>query len=728
MKHLFSILILLLSINTIQSQLLYDIVDGKYKAKGISEFQSSNDGNFYTELIDGKAIVKYNFRTGELVDTVFSISDVNNKVIKKIDGYSYSPNENRLLIYTNKKMRYRRSFTADYYVFDIKRRELEALSENTPQQVPLFSPDGRYIAFAHNNNLYMKKLDFKTELQITKDGEAGKILNGTPDWAYEEEFSETRFFEWSADSKLLAFVKFDESQVQQFSFQKFNQSETNDEVLPLYPTTYKFKYPKAGMANALVGVYVYDDFNKTTKRMQLNDDNNDIYIPRIQWTNTPDQLTIFKLNRNQTSMDMLVANPRSTVSRLILRFDDKYYVDYSIADKVQFSNDNNSFYILSELDGYRHLYQYRMNGTMVRQITKGNWDVTEFYGYDENNRVAYFQAAQVNPMQREVYRYDSRKHCSVCIASSNGTQSANFNKTFTYFINNHSNVGKPNEYSVRTSTGAMVRNIETNAAVAKKFAALNLAQKEFFTFKTSENITLNGWMLKPQNFNSNKKYPVLMIQYSGPDSQQALDKWNIGWEYYLATQDMIVVSVDGRGTGARGSEFRKSTYQQLGVLEARDQIETAKYLGRQPYIDSNRIAIWGWSYGGSTVLWAMSSGEKVFKAGIAVAPVTDWRLYNTAYTERFMRRPQENFKGYNRTSAIDMADKLNGRLLIIHGTADDNVHVQNTYLYTARLVELNKPFDMHIYTDKDHSISGLQTRRHLYSKMTEFLIQQFSKN
>lgn len=725
MKHLFSILVLLLSINFLNAQLLYDIVDGKYRAKGISEFRSMNDGNFYTRLIDGKAIVKYNFRTGEVADTVFSVSSMKNSPIKHIDGYEFSPNENRMLIFTNKQQRYRRSFTAEYYVFDVKRRELEALSENTPQEVPLFSPDGRYIAFAHKNNLYMKKLDFKTELQITRDGEPCKIINGTPDWAYEEEFSETRFFDWSADSKLLAFVKFDETQVQEFSFQLFNKSETVDEVLPLYPASHRFKYPKAGEKNATVGVYVYDDFNKSTRLMQLNDNDKDIYIPRIQWTKSPEQLIIFKLNRNQTRMDMLVSNPRSTVSRPLLRFEDKYYVDYSIADKVQFANDNNSFFMLSETDGYRHLYHYRMNGTVINQLTKGNWDVTEFYGYDENNRVAYFQAAQINPMQREVYRYENKKKCAVRIAESNGTQSAMFNKTFTYFINNHSNVGKPNEYSVRTSAGALVRNIESNTELAKSFAALNLPKKEFFNFRTSENIALNGWMIKPRNFNANKKYPVVMIQYSGPDSQQALDRWNVGWEYYLATQDIVVVSVDGRGTGARGSEFRKSTYQQLGMLEARDQIETAKYLGRQSYIDKDKIAIWGWSYGGSTVLWSMSSGEKIFKAGIAVAPVTDWRLYNTAYTERFMRRPQENFKGYNQTSAIEMADKLNGRLLIIHGTADDNVHVQNTYLYTAKLVELNKQFDMHIYTDKDHSISGKQTRRHIYSKMTDFLMQQF---
>ncbi len=719
MKKTVYILIAFLTIASVKANLLYDITDGKFKAKQFEKPLSMNDGEQYTVLVNGTAVVKYNYKTGATVDTLFSIFQAKKCPIKKITGYELSPNEQKILVYNNVKYRYRRTFTADYYIYDIKRKEIEPLSENGAQEVPLFSPDSRYIAFARKNNLFLYKVDFKTELQVTKDGQEGKIINGTPDWVYEEEFEATRHFAWSPDSKLLAFTKFIETDVPEFSFQLFKNDQNTDE-LNLYPGFVKFKYPKAGENNSKVLVCVYDDFNKTTRVMKITNNDEDFYVPRIKWANSPEQLAIFKLNRSQNRLDMLMADPRSTETKLILREEDKRYVDYENIDNVQFTADNQFFFGVSERDGYRHIYQYRITGQLVKQITKGNWDVTDFYGYDEAKKMIYYQSAEISPLQRDVFSADL-KGKRIRLTDGKGTHIATFNATYTMFTDNASSVTQPNSLTLRSNTGNNIRNIANSESVKTDFKALNLPWKEFFTFKTSENIQLNGWMLKPVNFDAGKKYPVLQVQYSGPNSQQVLDKWSIDWEYYLATKGYVVVCVDGRGTGARGTDFRKCTYGKLGILEAKDQIETALYLSRQNFIDKDRIGIWGWSYGGSMTLWSMSTGEKIFKAGIAVAPVTDWKLYNTAYTERFMNRPQENFDGYTQTSAINMASRLNGRLLIVHGTADDNVHLQNTMLYIDKLVEADKQFEMQLYTDKNHSILGKQTRRHLYTRMSEFL-------
>ncbi len=720
MKRFIFIFVLTLIAQFSFANLLYDITDGKFKPVRTEKAVSMADGEHFTTKVNDKSIVKYNYKTSTTVDTLFSIHQIKNCPFKNFSGYIFSPNELKILIYNNVKFRYRRTFTADYYVYDIKRKELEPLSENGAQEVPLFSPDSRYIAFARNNNLYMKKLDFNTEIAITKDGEAGKIINGTPDWVYEEEFEATRHFAWSPDSKLLAFIKFNETEISEFSFQLFKNKSQKDTDIQIYPSLLKFKYPKAGENNSKVSVCVYDDFNKTTKFMQLPDNDQDFYIPRIRWTNTADQLAIFKLNRNQNRLDLLMANPKSTLTKLILRQDDKYYIDYQNIDYIQFSPDNQFFYGVSEQDGFRHIYQYRMNGSIYKQITKGNWDITDFYGYDNAKQTLYFQSTEISPLQRDIYSIDAKAK-KTRLSDGKGTHDASFSSTYSYYVDVYSSIDVPEKTILYNQRGVQIRVIEDNSKLQKDFAILQLPKKEFFSFTTSENIQLNGWMLKPQNFSTAKKYPVLQVQYGGPDSQEVLDKWDIGWEYYLSTKDYIVVCVDGRGTGARGAEFRKCTYQQLGTLETKDQIETAKYLGKQSYIDKDRIGIWGWSFGGSLTLWSMSSGESIFKAGIAVAPVTDWRLYNTAYTERFMRRPQENFEGYDKTSALEMAEKLNGKLLIVHGSADDNVHIQNTMLYIDKLVEADKQFEMHIYTDKNHSILGKQTRRHLFTRMVNFI-------
>jgi len=722
MKRINLIFVLTLCVNSLFAGLLYDITDGKFKVKTIDIPRSMNDGEHYTLMVNDKAIVKYNYKTGATVDTLFSISRLKNSPIKQISGYEFSPNEGRMLVYTNVKKRYRRTFTADYYVFDVKRNELQTLSENGPQEVPLFSPDSRYIAFARENNLFMKKLDFNTETQLTKDGQVGTIINGTPDWVYEEEFTKTRYFEWSPDSKLIAFVRFDESKVPKYSYIQYKENATDKDNLTLYPLIVEFKYPKAGENNSKVSVCVYDDYSKSIKTMKLSDEDQDFYIPGIRWTNSIDQLAVFKLNRNQNRLEMLLANPRSTLTKLVLRQDDKYYVDYENIDFVHFSADNQTFIGVSEQDGYRHIYQYNINGTVLKQLTKGKWDVTDVYGYDEKKQVVYYQSAEVSPLQRDVYGVDVKGRMTR-LTNGKGTHAASFNSTFTSFVDNASSMEVPNIFTLRTSSGTSIRTIGNNAGLASEFKALNLPAKEIFTFTTSENIKLNGWILKPVNYDASKKYPLLMVQYSGPNSQAVLDKWSVDWEYYLASQNYVVACVDGRGTGARGVEFRKCTYEQLGILETKDQVEAAKYLGQQTYIDKDRIGIWGWSYGGTMTLLCMTTGEKVFKAGIAVAPVIDWRLYNTAYTERFMRRPQENFKGYDVSSALKRADKLQGSLLLVHGTADDNVHTQNTMLYIDKLVAADKQFEMQLYTDKNHSILGKQTRRHLYTRMSDFLIK-----
>lgn len=722
MKRLGLFLVLIFSLQLLFANLLYDITDGKFKVQTLEMPRSMHDGENYTIMVNDKAVVKYNYKTGATVDTIFSVYKLKNSPIKQISGYEFSPNEAKLLVYTNVKKRYRRTFTAEYYVYDIKRNENEALSENGAQEVPLFSPDSRYIAFARDNNLFLKKLDFNTETPITKDGQVGNIINGTPDWLYEEEFTATRYFEWSPDSKMLAFVRFDETKVPQYSFIQYLDKSAEKDELTLYPSIVQFKYPKAGQNNSKVSVCVYDELYKNIKTVQLPDADQDFYIPRIRWTNSIDQLAIFKLNRNQNRLDMLIANPKSTLTKLCLRQDDKYYIDYENIDYLHFSADNLTFIGVSEQDGYRHVYQYGINGIIQKQLTKGNWDITNVYGYDEIKKVLYYQSAEVSPLQRDVFAIDS-KGKKTKLTDGKGTHNGIFNDTFSYFIDNASSLETPNSFTLRNNTGSSIRVLENNASIANEFKALNLPKKELFTFTTSENIKLNGWLLKPVNFDASKKYPVLMVQYSGPNSQEVLDKWNIGWEYYLSTQNYVVACVDGRGTGARGAEFRKCTYQKLNILETLDQVEAAKYLGAQSYIDKDRIGIWGWSYGGTMTLFCMTTGEKVFKAGIAVAPVTDYRFYDTAYAERFMRRPQENFKGYDLSSALLRADKLQGNLLIVHGTADDNVHTQNTMVYIDRLVAADKQFEMQLYTDKNHSILGKQTRRHLYTRMSEFLIK-----
>jgi dipeptidyl-peptidase-4 len=691
--------------------LLQDIVEKKYASKEISELQQMPDGEHYTLLSsDGKAILKYACKTGALVDTLFHVDKVRETKLETIEGYSIDSRGYRILVWNEKESIYRRSWQANVYDYDVRRNFLKPLSETKGKlMIPTFSPDGRMVAFVRNNNIWLKKLDYDTESQITKDGEFGKILNGITDWVYEEEFTQTNLMSWSADSQFLAFVKSDETDVPVFTFPVFDGN--------LYPGAYSYKYPRAGQNNSKVGCYVFNIETKDTKKMNIPVGEED-YIPRIHFTENPDQLAVMTLNRHQNNFNLYFANPRSTVSKLVLHDESKYYIDSDWILSIAFSKNN--FAYVSEKDGFAHIYLYSMTGVLERQVTSGNWDVTKLYGFHPETKTVYYQSAEESPLRRSVYKVDA-KGVKTKLTSKTGTNRADFSKNFQYFINYFSNTATPLYISIQDEKGKELSVLTDNAELKARLTSVRFSQKEFFTFVNENGDVLNGWMIKPSHFTENNTYPAVLIQYGGPNSQEVLDKYTMDWYYYLAEKGYVIVSVDGRGTGARGEAFRKCTYLQLGLLESDDQIATAKYLGKQRFIDKNRIAIWGWSYGGFITLMSMSRGNGIFHAGIAIAPVTDWRFYNTIYTERFMRTPKENFNNYDLCSPVKWADKLQGNLLLIHGTSDDNVHYLNTLYYSEALVEAGKNFDMHIYSNKNHSLLGAKTRHHLYSRIINFL-------
>ncbi len=691
---------------------LKDITDEVFKPKKISEMQPL-DAEHYTMINeDATSILKYAYKTGKVVETLFSTKTARECTIDHIEGYMISPTGFRIIVWTDKEYIYRRSWKANMYDFDVRRNLIKPLSDTAGKlMIPTFSPDGRMCAFVRDNNIWLKKFDYDTESQVTKDGSFNQILNGISDWVYEEEFVVTNLISWSADSKYLAFVKSNETDVPLFSFQVFGEN--------LYPQLKQFKYPKAGEKNSIVSVHSYSVDTKDIKKMNLPVDA-DVYIPRIQFTNNPDQLAVISLNRQQNTLSMYYANPKSAVAQLILKDENQYYIEPDWINSIHFTNDE--FTYVSEKDGFAHVYLYSIAGVLQKQLTSGNWDVTDFLGINPASKTVYFQSAEESPLRRSIYKVDF-KGTKTKLTTKSGTNTAFFSSTFNYFINQYSNITTPGITTINDAQGKELVVLDNNQSIQSKLSESRYAQKEFFTFKNTEGVDLNGWMIKPVNFDPAKKYPVLMMQYGGPNHQEVKDDFELGWEYYLASNGYVVVSVDGRGTGARGEKFRKCTYLKLGVLESDDQVAAANYLATQSYVDKNRIAIWGWSYGGYLTLMSMSRGNGIFKAGIAIAPVTDWKFYNTVYTERYMRTPQENSEGYKQSSAFTYAKDLQGRLLLVHGTADDNVHYQQTLLYTKALVESGKQFDMQIYTDKNHSLLGKTTRYHLYSKLTRFLLE-----
>ena len=705
---------------------LKEVLSGKFYPQNIyGVIPIPNDGEHYSQMSnDGTKIIKYSFKTGKEVEVLFDAATARECPFKRFDSYSFSPDGSMLLIATEKTPIYRHSYTAVHYLYSLKRNtegkinnKVEKLSDGGPQQVPVFSPDGSMIAFVRDNNIFLVKRYFgNSESQVTEDGKRNEVLNGTPDWVYEEEFSYNRALEFSADSKMLAYVRWDESAVPSYTFSLFAGQAPHFTAYEKYPGAYTYKYPKTGEVNSKVTVHTFDIKTKVTRQMQVPLDE-DGYIPRIRFTQDPEKLAIMTLNRHQNRFDLYFCNPRSAVCKLALRDETDTYIKEDVFDNIIFYPENFSF--VSEKSGYNHLYWYNMNGSLVKQVTTGNYELIDFLGYAADEKAFYFTSNEESPMQKAVYKVD-RKGKKIKLSSETGFNSPQFSTNMKYFMNRYTNLSTPVVITLNDNAGKKLATLIDNGPLKETLAQYAIPQKEFFSFKTTDGTQLNGWIMKPVDFTTNKKYPVLQYQYSGPGSQQVLDQYSISWETYMASQGYIVVCVDGRGTGGRGADFQKCTYLNLGVKEARDQVETALYMGSLPYVDKNRIGIWGWSFGGYMTIMSMSEGTPVFKAGVAVAAVTDWNYYDTVYGERFMRTPKENAEGYKASSAFNRADKLNGSLLLVHGMADDNVHYQNCVEYAEHLVQLGKQFDMQIYTNRNHSIYGGKTRLHLYTRLTNF--------
>ena len=708
---------------------LKDVVTGTFRAENIyGVIPIPGDGEHYSQMnAEGTQIIKYSFKTGQQVEVLFDATTARECPFKHFDSYSFSPDGSMLLIATETTPIYRRSYTAVHYLYSLKRNlegkinnVVEKLSDGGPQQVPVFSPDGSMIAFVRDNNIFLVKRYFgNSESQVTKDGERNKVIYGTPDWVYEEEFSYNRALEFSADSKMLAFVRWDESQVKSYSFPVFAGDKPHIAAYEKYPGTNEYKYPKTGEANSKVSVHTFDIKSRVIRKIDVPVDE-DGYIPRIRFTRDPEKLAIMTLNRHQNRLDLYMANPRSTVCKLVLRDESDKYIKENVFDQIRFYDDHFSF--VSERSGYNHLYWYSLSGSLVKQVTSGSFEVKEFLGYDPQEGSFYYTSNEESPLRTAVYKTD-RKGKKLKLSTQQGTNSAQFSTDMKYYLNRYTSLDTPMVITLNNNRGQVLTTLVDNQKLRNLLAEYNLPKKEFFSFTTTDGTRLNGWMMKPTDFSPSKKYPALQYQYSGPGSQEVTDAFGISWETFMASQGYVVVCVDGRGTGGRGADFEKCTYLNLGVKEARDQVETALYLGSLPYVDKNRIGIWGWSFGGYMTIMSMSEGTPVFKAGVAVAAVTDWNYYDTVYGERFMRTPQENAEGYKASSAFTRADKLHGRLLLVHGLADDNVHYQNCAEYAEHLVQLGKQFDMQVYTNRNHSIFGGNTRMHLYTRLTEFFNQ-----
>jgi len=713
---LLSIICALLSVNgAAQKRLtLQDALGGTFRsAGGIGEMRSLPDGEHYTaQNREGTMIIRYAFRTGLPVDTLFNIKTARECNFDSFQGYEISSSGHHILLFREREAIYRRSSRAVVYDYDVRRRMVKPLTETGSKvMIPTFSPDGRMCAYVIDNNIFIKKFDYDTEIQITTDGEKNKIINGATDWVYEEEFSVTNDLAWSPDNEYLCYVKFDESEVPEYVMTIYGDK--------YYPTEERFKYPKAGERNSRVTLHSYCIETKDTKELKVPGVE-DGYIPYIRFAAEPSQLAVMTLNRQQNIFNLYHANPKSGVLKLILKDENKAYIDSDWMNAIKFSA--SGFLYVSERDGYAHIYQYSPTGVLQKQVTTGNWDVTALIGKDEKTGKIYYQSAEGSPLRRAIYSIDAKGN-KTKITTGEGTGSASFSANYAYCVERFSNLKTPQQVTViDTKTGKQLRTLSDNTAMLSKMAEYAIPQQEFIVLTTASGEELNAMIMKPLDFDPNKKYPVLMSQYSGPNSQSVTDAFGgVSWEHYLASNGIICVTVDGRGTAARGEAFRKCTYMRMGYYEARDQAAAAVALGKLPYIDASRIAIWGWSFGGYNTLAAMTFGGGVFKAGISVAPPTDWRYYDSVYTERFMRTPGENKQGYDATSPLLHAAELQGKLLLIHGTADDNVHFKQSIDYAEALVQAGKQFEMQFYRDRNHGISGGNTRMHLYTRMTEFL-------
>ena len=699
-------------------------MDGTFYATGASSVTPMADGEHYLTSQDGRLILQHSFKSGQVTDTILNLNNVRGERLPAFDGYILSPTEDIILLQTNTSKIFRRSFTADYYIFTIRNNKIDPLTAGGPVQVPSFSPDGHNIAFVRDNNIFIIKLLFNNaEVQVTKDGVPNKVRNGIPDWAYEEEFGLVRAYEFSADSRMLAWIRFDEQQVESYNLPFFlthpDRSAYSQELVSYKPQ----QYPTAGAANSKVSVHSFDIKSSVIRDMDLKLDSTS-YIPRIKFVENEDNsLFIFTLNRLQNKLEVFSANPRSTLCTLILREQDDRYIDEFGYMQTQFYG--NQFIMQSERDGHRHLYLYDLKGQLKRQITKGDFDVLALHGFDPKSGTVFYESNESGMYDCAVWKIDGKGKKTI-LTPERGTSHARFSTGCKYFINSWSDMSTPTRVSVITDAGKTLRIVEDNQEIATAALEYGLPKKELFSFQTVDGTTLYGWMVKPSNADKSHPCPVILYQYSGPGSNEVINEWGAGFypgaafEALLTQKGYAVAVVDGRGTGRRGSDFKKQTYKRLGVMESQDQVAAAKYLGSLPYIDAERIAIWGWSYGGYNTLMSMSEGTPVFKCGVAVAPVTDWRYYDAPYTERFMQQPKENADGYHDASAIDRINKLHGRLLIVHGLDDDNVFFSNTASYIEALINAGVDFDMQVYPGKEHSITGYSHRKHLFTRILRF--------
>jgi len=707
------------SILTAQNELLKveDVwASRQFASSGLPEVRSMNDGLHYSELDtegSNQYIFRNDFRTGKTIDTIF-----NSSLLQKdgknilISDYQFSDDETKIILTTESETIYRHSTKGNHYIFDRSSLNVMAVSENGKQQYATISPDGKYVAFVRDNNMFLKDLNLGTEKQITNDGKRNEIINGANDWVYEEEFSFSKSYQWSPDGKHIAWYRFDESKVQEFNLTYYGT---------LYPKEEKYKYPKAGEDNSTVEIHIYNIANSKVVKADVNKEA-DQYIPRIKWTADPTKLCVMRMNRLQNLLELYSCDATTGKSTLFLKEENKTFIE--VTDDLTFLKNKKEFIFTSTKDGYNHIYLYDMSGKLKKQITSGKWDVMKFYGFDESSGNYYFQAAFKNPMEKQVFAISS-KGTKRELSTDPGTNTASFSKNYKYYFITNSGIDRPHKVSLYFWSGKLVRVIKDNAEVLNAMTKYKLSKPEFFSFTTTEGVVLNGWMIKPLGFSSTTKYPVIQYMYGGPNSQTVKDEWlggNYFWFQLLAQKGYLIVSVDNRGTGARGEEFNKCIYKQLGKLETIDQIEVAKWLGKQVYVDANRIGAWGWSYGGYMTSLLMTKGADYFKAAVAVAPVTNWRYYDTIYTERYLQTPQMNASGYDDNSPINFTKLLKGEFLLVHGTTDDNVHMQNSMEFVTSLVKENKQFESFYYPNKAHGISGV--RLHLYTKMTNFFLEK----
>ncbi len=687
-----------------------------FRTKSVPGFNFLKDGKHYSTL-DGTTIKKNDLTSGKFVEDIFIASN-----FKDVDGfagyvesYSFSDDESKIIIENDGEQIYRYSQNATVHLYDIKSKTISLVAKEKIANAQL-SPDNTKVAYTYNNNLYIKNIVKNQVTQVTIDGAKNKIINGLSDWVYEEEFGFTRAFYWSPDGKQLAFIRFDESAVPEFTMQRYNNE--------MYPENVTFKYPKVGEKNASVQAMIYDIAQGKTKKLDLGV-MDDIYIPRVKWTKEASKVIVFKMNRHQNHLQLFQFDTKRDKSTIILDEKNKYYIE--ITDDLTFLADGRGFVWTSESEGYNQLYWYDSEGKLKNKITTGEYDVTSFYGVDEENKRVFFQVAKDSPMEKHVYSCLLDGTDMRDLTPGRGTSTAQFSSTFDYFTSTFSTINSAPTYTVYDRNGKEVRVIEDNKSFATLQKDYGVSPVEFFKFTTTENVKLNGYMIKPRNFDSSRKYPVFMTQYSGPGSQQVNDSWggrNYWWHQMLAQNGYIIVCVDGRGTGGRGEEFRKMTYMQMGHYETLDQIETAKYLGSLPYVEKSRIGIYGWSYGGFMSSLCILKGNDVFKSAIAIAPVTSWKWYDSVYTERYMRTVAENEKGYNDNSPVYFADRLKGNFLLCHGMADDNVHFQHSVEMANALIKANKQFDTYYYPNRNHGIYGDNATIHLFTKMTNFIYEK----